>query len=50
MKSSEKAIAQYDTLQKIVEQLRNGGYECDAGILTKNVAFIALERMAENEK
>jgi hypothetical protein len=50
MKSSEKAIAQFDTLKKIVEQLKGCGYECEGGVLVNNVAFIALERMAENEK
>ncbi|WP_167374603.1 hypothetical protein [Paenibacillus helianthi] len=50
MEASEKAIAQFDTISSIVAQLKSCGYECEAGVLIKNVAFIALERMAENEK
>lgn len=35
------------TLRRIVDQLRWCGYECEAGPLTMNVAFQALERVAE---
>lgn len=38
------------TLRQIVDQLRWCGYECEAGPLTRNVAFQALERMAEEEQ
>ena len=35
------------TLSEIVTQLHSCDYECEAGLLTRNVAFIALEQMAE---
>jgi hypothetical protein len=49
MKTSEEAIAYHDTLAKIVEQLEWCRYECEAGKLENNIAFIALKRMAEKE-
>lgn len=47
--TSEKKIEEYQTLQQIVDQLKWCGYESEAGLLEKNVAFIALERMAAKE-
>ena len=44
--AEEKAIEQYDTLQKIVVQLEFCEYESEGGFLKNNVAFIALKRMA----
>jgi hypothetical protein len=38
------------TLKEIVEQLRSCGFECEAGPLENNVAFIALEKRAEASK
>lgn len=34
------------TLKEIVEQLKSCGYECEAGPLENNVAFMELEEMA----
>ena len=48
--STEEAIAKFDTLQKIVAQLEWCGYECEAGSLNNNVAFLALKRMAGEAK
>ena len=39
-------IAKFDTLRKIVEQLEICNYECEAGFLNNNVAFLALKRMS----
>ena len=38
-------IAKYDTLEKIVKQLEKCNYECEAGTLNNNVAFLALKGM-----
>lgn len=38
------------TLKEIVEQLESCGYECEAGKLEFNVAFIALKKMAKGER
>lgn len=40
----------YDTLQKIVEQLVAAEYESIGGPLENNTAFLALKRMAEQER
>lgn len=37
-------------LKEIVEQLKACGYQCEAGPLENNVAFIALEQRAEQEE
>jgi len=44
---SEIEIDKYNTLRKIVDQLSMSDYECEGGVLKNNVAFIALQRMAE---
>jgi len=45
---SEKAIAQYDPIEKIIEQLKLVDYKDEIGHpLFNNVAFISLLRMAE---
>lgn len=39
------------TLKEIVEQLESCGYECEAGPLSNNTAFIELkERAAEEDE
>ncbi len=38
------------TLTDIVTQLRSCCYECEAGLLTNNTAFVALEEMARAEQ
>lgn len=38
------------TLTEIVEQLRSCNYECEAGRLEDNVAFVELVQMAEPDK
>jgi len=43
---SEIEMDKYDTLQKIVDQLEKCNYECEAGVLKMNVAFLSLKRMA----
>ena len=40
-------IAKFDTLAKIVEQLEGCNYECEAGCLNNNVAFLALKGMSK---
>ena len=47
--TTEKKITEFNTLQKIVSQLEWCGYECEAGSLNNNVAFLALKRMAESK-
>jgi Lar family restriction alleviation protein len=42
-------IAKYKTLQQIVDQLEWCNYECEAGSLKMNTAFIALKQMALDE-
>jgi len=42
----EIEMDKYDSLQKIVEQLELCGYECEAGTLVKNVAFMKLKQLA----
>lgn len=37
------------TLIEIIEQLRLCGYECEAGPLENNVAFIELEKMSKGD-
>lgn len=44
------AIAKYDTLAKIVSQIEWCNYEAIGGPLVNNIAFIALKRMAEQER
>ena len=36
------------SLSKIVNQLEKCDYECEAGVLKNNVAFLALKKMADN--
>lgn len=36
------------TIKEIVEQLKSCGYECQAGPLENNVAFIELEKLAQD--
>lgn len=43
----EEKINEFDTLQKIVDQLASCRYEAEGGFLINNVAFLALKRMAE---
>lgn len=43
---TEIEMDKYDTLEKIVRQLEDGEYECEAGYLKNNVAFLSLKRMA----
>ena len=43
---TEIEMDKYDTLAKIVEQLEKCNYECEAGVLKKNVAFLSLKRMS----
>lgn len=43
---AEIEMDKYDTLGKIVEQLEKCNYECEAGVLIQNVAFLSLKRMA----
>lgn len=40
-------IAKFDTLEKIVKQLESCKYQCEAGTLNNNVAFLALKGMAK---
>ena len=37
------------TLGEIVKQLESCGYECEAGFLENNTAFIALKELAEKD-
>lgn len=43
-------VDKYDTLQKIVEQLGSADYQSVGGPLENNTAFLALKRMAEQER
>lgn len=43
----EIEMEKYDTLNKIVKQLEMCNYESEAGSLNKNVAFLALKKMAD---
>lgn len=38
------------TLSEIVEQLEWCGYQCEGGPLEKNVAFMALKRLADRSQ
>ena len=40
-------MTEFKTLKDIVEQLKDCGYECEAGPLVNNVAFQKLAAMAE---
>jgi hypothetical protein len=42
-----KMMTEFKTLKDIVEQLKDCGYECEAGPLVNNVAFQKLAAMAE---
>ncbi|MGY8614974.1 hypothetical protein [Bacillus velezensis] len=42
-------MTEFKTLKKIVEQLRNCGYECEAGPLVNNTAFQKLAELADVE-
>lgn len=42
----EIQMDKYDSLQKIVDQLESCDYENQAGVLTKNIAFLKLKEMA----
>ena len=37
-----------ESLVKIIAQLEKGNYECEAGCLVGNVAFLALKKLAGN--
>lgn len=37
-----------ESLKKIITQLESCNYECQGGILTNNVAFMALKKLSEN--
>ncbi|WP_193744531.1 MULTISPECIES: hypothetical protein [Bacillus amyloliquefaciens group] len=39
-------MAEFKTLKEIVEQLKDCGYECEAGPLVNNVAFQKLVELA----
>ncbi|MED4828152.1 hypothetical protein [Bacillus atrophaeus] len=39
-------MAEFKTLKEIVEQLKDCGYECEAGPLVNNVAFQKLAQLA----
>ena len=39
-------IEEFDTLDKIVNQLESCNYECEAGPLKNNIAFISLKKMS----
>lgn len=43
---TEIEVEKYNSIAKIVEQLEACNYECEAGPLKTNVAFIALKGMA----
>ncbi len=44
-------IVEYTTLQQIVDQLKSCDYNTEeGGPLVKNIAFIALKKMAKKEK
>lgn len=45
---TEIEMEKYDTLEKIVAQLEFCNYECEAGYLKDNVAFMAIKKMANN--
>jgi hypothetical protein len=45
----EKEIAEYNTLQKIVDQIEMGNYQCEGGYLKNSIGFLALKQMAQNE-
>lgn len=46
---TEIEMDKYNTLSKIVKQLEVCNYESKEGILTNNVAFLSLKRMAEKQ-
>ena len=48
-KQSKIKMDEFDTIEKIVSQLKRCDYENEAGILNKNIAFLALERMAKSK-
>lgn len=39
-------MAEFKTLKEIVEQLKDCGYECEAGLLVNNIAFQKLAELA----
>ena len=45
---TEIEMDKYDTLDKIIKQLESCNYECEGGVLKRNVAFLALKRMANH--
>jgi hypothetical protein len=45
----EIAMDEYDSLQKIVDQLESCEYENQAGILNNNIAFLKLKQFAKEE-
>jgi exonuclease VII small subunit len=53
-KESEKAfeleLQNFDTLQKIVDQLESGNYRNEQSVLSHNVAFIKLKELAQQEE
>lgn len=42
----EIEMDKYDTIKKIVNQLEECGFKCEAGSLEQNIAFKSLKRMA----
>jgi len=46
--TTEISMDKFDTLGKIVKQLESCNYECEAGCLTNNTAFMKLKLMAKN--
>lgn len=42
-------MLEFKTLKEIVEQLKDCGYECEAGPLVNNVAFQKLAELADVE-
>lgn len=46
---TEIEMEKYDTLKKIVSQLEGCNYECGAGCLNMNIAFLRLKEMAVSE-
>jgi hypothetical protein len=47
---TEANIKLFDTLSKIVKQLEDCDYQCKGGPLKNNVAFISLQRMAQQQE
>ncbi len=39
-------MSEFKTLKEIIEQLKDCGYECEAGLLVNNIAFQKLAELA----